>query len=73
MEFDFSVPKWSKIMLNAPSFKVLKLVKKPLYNTDEIFIPTLGSWINVPSGINVPPGTFDKRNKLAPWKIDPLC
>ena len=39
MEFDFSVPKWSKIMLNAPSFKVLKLVKKPLYNTDEFFIP----------------------------------
>ena len=34
---------------------------------------TLGSGINVPPGINVPFGTFDKRNKCAPWKIDPSC
>ena len=29
--------------------------------------------VTLVSGINVPPGTFDKRNKRAPWKIDPLC
>ena len=31
---------------------------------------TLGSEINVPPGINVPLGTFDKKNKRAPWKIN---
>jgi len=36
-----------------------------------MFEGTLGSGINMPPGINVPPGPFDKRNKRAPWKIDP--
>ena len=34
---------------------------------------TLGSEINVPLGINVPPGTLDKKNKRAPWLINHLC
>ena len=34
---------------------------------------TLGSEINVPPGIKVPPGTLDKKNKRAPSIIKLLC
>ena len=34
---------------------------------------TLGSEINVPPGINMPPGSLDKKNNSAPWNNKLLC
>ena len=34
-------------------------------------LTTLEYEINVPSGINIPPGRFIKNNKHTPYKIEP--
>ena len=67
---NFPFANWNGICWRLP-LQLVQLIKMPFLPHLESL--TLGSGIKMPPGINVPPGTFDKRNKRVPWKIDPLC
>ena len=74
-------------MLTPGKKKTIKLFKHQRLRRDSelkgsiLFQKSLISTLSAPmsfqitlrSGINVLPGTFDKIDKRASWKIDPLC
>ena len=43
--------------------------QKLVISSKKLILPTLDYGISMPTGINVPGGTFGKINKRASWKI----